>query len=58
MADSLYVMPFGKYKGQGIEDLPDSYLIWLAEQTFFERGYPDGLKAVETELKFRDKWDR
>ena len=24
-------MPWGKYKGQPIEDLPSSYLRWLAE---------------------------
>ena len=24
-------LPFGKYKGQDIEDLPTSYLYWLAE---------------------------
>ena len=25
------IIPFGKYKGTNIEDLPSSYLKWLAE---------------------------
>jgi preprotein translocase subunit Sec63 len=24
-------MPFGKYKGEWVEDLPESYLLWLIE---------------------------
>lgn len=24
-------MPFGRYKGQDMEDLPTGYLLWLAE---------------------------
>ncbi|MGH8373261.1 MAG: putative quorum-sensing-regulated virulence factor [Gammaproteobacteria bacterium] len=31
MSDSNTVMPFGKHKGKTIEDLPSSYLHWLAE---------------------------
>lgn len=26
-------MPFGKYKGEEVEDLPIRYLIWLKENT-------------------------
>jgi len=25
------IMPFGKYKGKDLEDIPSSYLKWLAE---------------------------
>jgi len=32
-------MPFGKYKGTYIEDLPYSYLTWLLEQSWFEKQY-------------------
>ncbi|PYF75805.1 DUF3820 family protein [Pedobacter nutrimenti] len=30
-------MPFGKYKGRILSDLPESYLIW-----FQKEGYPPG----------------
>lgn len=32
-----YRMPFGKYKGKYLVDLPESYLIW-----FHQKGFPDG----------------
>jgi uncharacterized protein (DUF3820 family) len=57
MADSLYTFTFGKYKGKDIEDVPTEYLTWLAEQAFFEKEYPVGIKAINTELKYREKWD-
>ena len=30
-------MPFGKYKGRALIDLPEAYLLW-----FVDRGFPDG----------------
>ena len=30
-------MPFGKYKDRRLIDLPEPYVIWLAQ-----KGYPDG----------------
>jgi len=30
-SDFDYIMPFGKYKGQKMGDLPVEYLKWLAE---------------------------
>lgn len=30
-ADGYYTMPFGKYKGEYLEDIPTSYLIWVLE---------------------------
>jgi hypothetical protein len=30
-------MPFGKYKGLRLVDLPESYLVW-----FSRKGYPEG----------------
>ena len=32
-----YRMPFGKYKGWYLIDLPEPYLIW-----FRQKGFPDG----------------
>ncbi|WP_423149277.1 DUF3820 family protein [Rubrolithibacter danxiaensis] len=43
-------MPFGKYKGRKISDLPESYLIW-----FHQKGFPPGklgmLLATMYEIK-------
>jgi len=32
-----YRMPFGKYKGQLLIDLPEPYVVWFAKQ-----GFPNG----------------
>lgn len=32
-----YRMPFGKYEGRYLVDLPESYLTW-----FHQKGFPDG----------------
>jgi len=43
-------MPFGKYKGRMLIDLPESYLLW-----FSHKGFPDGqlgqLLALCLEIK-------
>ncbi|MCW8890426.1 MAG: DUF3820 family protein [Sedimenticola sp.] len=43
-------MPFGKYKGSLLIDLPEPYLIWFANQ-----GFPEGklgqLMALALEIK-------
>lgn len=45
-------MPFGKYKGQDVEDIPTAYLLWLL-------GEGDNLPAalmeeLENQLKLRE----
>lgn len=32
-----YKMPYGKFKGRYLVDLPEPYLVW-----FQQKGYPDG----------------
>ncbi len=43
-------MPFGKYQGKVLIDLPEAYLIWFANQ-----GFPEGqlgrLMALALEIK-------
>lgn len=43
-------MPFGKYKGRLLLDLPEPYLVWFAE-----KGFPKGelgkLMAIMHEIK-------
>lgn len=45
-----YRMPFGKFKGRYLVDLPEPYLIW-----FKQKGYPEGklgrLLESMTEIK-------
>ena len=36
-----YRMPFGKYKGQLLIDLPEPYVVWFAKQ-----GFPQGELGV------------
>ena len=47
---SHYRMPFGKFKGRYLVDLPEPYLIW-----FRQKGYPEGklgnLLQSMTEIK-------
>ena len=38
---SNYRMPFGKYKGQLLIDLPEPYVVWFAKQ-----GFPKGELGV------------
>ncbi len=43
-------MPFGKYSGRAISNLPEPYLVW-----FSQKGFPDGelgeLMALALEIK-------
>lgn len=45
-----YRMPFGKYEGRALLDLPQAYLVW-----FMQRGFPSGklgeLMALALEVK-------
>lgn len=44
-------MPFGKYKGQNVEDLPTDYIEWCLEN--IERLSPSLQKEMENQLKGR-----
>ena len=57
MAESLFIIPFGKHKGSPIEDCPTSYLEWLSEQDWFIEKFSEGAKAVGKELEFRQRFD-
>lgn len=43
------LMPWGKYEGEDIEDLPDGYLKWLAQNCEDE----DIREAADEEFLFR-----
>ena len=39
-------MPFGKYKGRKLPDLPEDYLVWFARKGFPEGKLGDMLKSI------------
>ena len=41
------VMPFGKYKGRKLIDLPEDYLLW-----FRQKGYPAGKLGQQLALAY------
>jgi len=45
------IINFGKHQGTDIEDLPDSYLLWLAENL------QDGLIQSEAEKEYNFRQD-
>jgi uncharacterized protein (DUF3820 family) len=48
-------MPFGKYKGQKMENVPASYLLWLYDENKCNREVRDYIKdnldVLEDEIK-------
>lgn len=38
--DEEDLMPFGKYEGEPIDTIPETYWAWLLEQEWFEGKYP------------------
>lgn len=45
-----YRMPFGKYKGQLLIDLPEPYVVWFRKQ-----GFPKGELGVMLEILYEIK---
>lgn len=44
-------MPFGKYKGRTIIDLPEEYLLWFARKDEFPQGRLGELMQVALAIK-------
>lgn len=53
------LMPFGKYKGKQMQDVPADYLIWLHENNKctpqVKKYIEDNLDVLETEIKRNQK---
>lgn len=49
-------IPFGKHRGEDIEDLPNGYLKWLLGEAWFEEKFSAEREIVEDEIAYRDKW--
>ena len=50
-------MPFGRFKGRLICDLPIEYLIWIREKGGFPKGRLGVLMAEVYEMKYNDLYD-
>lgn len=50
-------MPFGKYKGTLIADIPNSYLQYLVGEDFFKEKYNLLWKIAVKEVEYRKKFD-
>ncbi len=51
--EDIAIMPFGKYKGKPVVDIPSDYLLWAAEHLDQE----DICKACDVEWQFREKYN-
>nr|WP_024965296.1 DUF3820 family protein [Pantoea sp. IMH] len=45
------VMPFGKYKGCRLIDLPEPYLLWFARKDEFPKGHLGDLMQITLAIK-------
>ncbi|AFJ46216.1 DUF3820 family protein [Shimwellia blattae] len=45
------VMPFGKYQGRVLIDLPEEYLLWFSRKGEFPRGQLGELMALTLAIK-------
>jgi uncharacterized protein (DUF3820 family) len=50
-------IPFGKYRGQLVADIPCSYLGYLRDQEWFVVKFKDLHDQVVIETEFRKKFD-
>lgn len=48
------IIPFGKYKGQELESLPSSYLLWLAENCDWNDKV---CEAADEEWQYREHYN-
>ena len=53
MSDRPDVMPFGKYKGEPVEDLPSSYIEWLLSETDVDKRNPRLAAELQAQLDAR-----
>lgn len=45
------LMPFGKYKGRALIDLPEEYLLWFARSGEFPKGHLGELMQMTLAIK-------
>lgn len=55
--DEEITFPFGQYKGETIEDIPNYYLDWFIETDFNHDRYDFMVVPVEKELAYRKEFN-
>ncbi len=50
-------MPFGKYKGEPISEVPSSYLKWCQGEEFVYEDYLEVAEKIDEEMRWRDDWE-
>lgn len=50
-------IPFGKHKGELLADIPNSYLLWILEQEFYEEKFHEHWSMTKQELEYRKKFN-
>lgn len=50
-------IPFGKYSGKLLADIPNSYLAWLLDQDWFFQSHPLLADMAKKESDYRKKFD-
>lgn len=55
MSNSVYIIPFGKFKGNAITEVPTEYLVWLEEEKVADGENTSSpiLVAIKEELRRR-----
>ena len=53
----MAIIPFGKYRGEEIEDIPSSYLRFLLNEEWFEERFEDLYDEVSDVYDYRDRHD-
>jgi uncharacterized protein (DUF3820 family) len=55
MIDENYIMPFGKYKGEKMANIPAEYLVWLYENSkvygYVKDYIKENLETLKLEIK-------
>ena len=57
MAESLGKMPFGKFRDQDIEEVPDYYLTWFIGEKKIVAEHGKLCEAIKKELQYRERFD-
>jgi len=50
------LLPFGKYRGQLLADVPNHYISWLLDQEFVELKFADLREMAVMESKYREEF--
>jgi len=51
------LLPFGKFKGKLICEIPNSYLSWLLDQDWMVKDWPNIYVQCQLESKYREDWN-